>query len=595
MSLKGIDISNWQSGIDLSAVKADFVIIKSSEGIGWTDPSFKKLFAAAKKTGKKLGVYHFARPTADNDPVKEAESFLNIIKPEGVIGNAILVLDWEAENQQNTAWAKKWLDKVYAETKVKPLMYMSESVTKAHDWSAVVKGGYELWVAKYRDNIVDYNYDMSSAGTKPAVKHWSNYVMWQWTSSGRLDGYAANLDCNEFYGTTADWDKLAGKSSSSGGGSAAPEKPKDNGYKAPGKTLTPQQWYNMTYGQGYNVDGAYGNQCWDYFAYFVKYFGLGLNVHCANTGYVGDLWDLRNTYGYSKHFEFITSSSKLQNGDWVIWPRGSSACPYSHVAMYWNGAAVGQNQGGRMYVCTANIQFSQMAGAFRWKGWSSGSSSSTPTDLSKYTDEQLADMVIAGQFGNGEDRVAALGSRYTAVQKIVNQKLNGTYNKKSNETIAREVIQGLWGNGEDRKKRLTAAGYNYNTIQNLVNQMVGGGSSSSSKKSNETIAREVIAGQWGNGDDRKRRLTAAGYNYNTIQSIVNQLLAGGSASTGSGIRVGARCKIRSGARDLNTGTTYAAYVYNTVYTIKSISGTRVVFGTASGITGAVSISNIYLV
>ena len=82
--------------------------------------------------------------------------------------------------------------------------------------------------------------------------------------------------------------------------------------------MTPQQWYNMTYGQGYNVDGAYGNQCWDYFAYFVKYFGLGLNTHCANSGYVGDLWDLRNTYGYSKHFEFITSSAQLQNGDWII-------------------------------------------------------------------------------------------------------------------------------------------------------------------------------------------------------------------------------------------------------------------------------------
>lgn len=102
MALKGIDISNWQSNINLKSIKADFVIIKSSEGIGWTDPSFKQLFSAAKATDKKLGVYHFARPTADNDPVKEAESFVNIIKPEGVIGKALLVLDWEAENKHNT-------------------------------------------------------------------------------------------------------------------------------------------------------------------------------------------------------------------------------------------------------------------------------------------------------------------------------------------------------------------------------------------------------------------------------------------------------------------------------------------------------------
>lgn len=44
-----------------------------------------------------------------------------------------------------------------------------------------------------------------------------------------------------------------------------------------------------------------------------------------------------------------------------------------------------------------------------------------------------------------------------------------TPSKKSNEEIANEVINGLWGNGEDRKNRLTQAGYNYYDIQNIVN------------------------------------------------------------------------------------------------------------------------------
>lgn len=44
------------------------------------------------------------------------------------------------------------------------------------------------------------------------------------------------------------------------------------------------------------------------------------------------------------------------------------------------------------------------------------------------------------------------------------------------------------------------------------------------RKTNEEIANEVIAGRWGNGDDRKNRLTEAGYDYNTIQDIVNQKL-----------------------------------------------------------------------
>lgn len=44
------------------------------------------------------------------------------------------------------------------------------------------------------------------------------------------------------------------------------------------------------------------------------------------------------------------------------------------------------------------------------------------------------------------------------------------------------------------------------------------------KKSNDELAREVLDGKWGNGADRKRRLTEAGYNYDAVQSIVNSLV-----------------------------------------------------------------------
>lgn len=46
----------------------------------------------------------------------------------------------------------------------------------------------------------------------------------------------------------------------------------------------------------------------------------------------------------------------------------------------------------------------------------------------------------------------------------------------------------------------------------------------SDKKSNQEIADEVIAGKWGNGEDRKKRLTEAGYNYSEVQAIVNERL-----------------------------------------------------------------------
>lgn len=91
---------------------------------------------------------------------------------------------------------------------------------------------------------------------------------------------------------------------------------------------------------------------------------------------------------------------------------------------------------------------------------------------------------------------------------------------KSVETLAEEVIKGLWGNGEERKRRLTASGYSYDAIQQKVNELL----SVKPKKSVDTLAREVIRGDWGNGNERKNRLTKAGYDYYAIQKRVNELL-----------------------------------------------------------------------
>ena len=216
--MNGIDISMWQRDINLSAIKADFVIVKATEGIGYVDKSCDMLFQKALSLGKKLGFYHFARPTANNDPIREADFFYENCK--GYFGKAIPILDWEAENKQNVAYAKAWLDRVYQRSGVKPVIYMSESVANAYNWSSVANADYGLWVAKYRDNNPDYNYNMANAGTRPRVKWWKFYCMWQWTSTGRLNGYSGNLDCNVFYGDGTTWDKYAGKS-----GTTQPVKP----------------------------------------------------------------------------------------------------------------------------------------------------------------------------------------------------------------------------------------------------------------------------------------------------------------------------------------------------------------------------------
>lgn len=95
--------------------------------------------------------------------------------------------------------------------------------------------------------------------------------------------------------------------------------------------------------------------------------------------------------------------------------------------------------------------------------------------------------------------------------------------KKTVSELAQEVLQGKWGNGNERKKKLTQAGYDYATVQAEVNRLVKG-ETTPAKKSNEEIAQEVIKGLWGNGAARKKKLTDAGYNYSVIQAIVNKKL-----------------------------------------------------------------------
>lgn len=90
--------------------------------------------------------------------------------------------------------------------------------------------------------------------------------------------------------------------------------------------------------------------------------------------------------------------------------------------------------------------------------------------------------------------------------------------KKTINELAKEVIAGKWGNGADRKAKLESSGYDYNAVQAEVNKLLTG------KKSVTEIAKEVIAGKWGVGQNRKKRLMGAGYDYNAVQKEVNRLM-----------------------------------------------------------------------
>lgn len=152
---------------------------------------------------------------------------------------------------------------------------------------------------------------------------------------------------------------------------------------------------------------------------------------------------------------------------------------------------------------------------------------SPPPSSPKKSTLEVAKEVVRGEWGNGEDRLRRLkeaGYNYDAVQAEVERLLLNTtpiyVPKKSIRQIASEVIDGKWGNGDERVRRLTKAGYDAETIQAQVNRDLG----ATGRKTVNQIAEEVVEGKWGNGDARVHRLQRAGYDPKAVQAQVNRLM-----------------------------------------------------------------------
>lgn len=100
--------------------------------------------------------------------------------------------------------------------------------------------------------------------------------------------------------------------------------------------------------------------------------------------------------------------------------------------------------------------------------------------------------------------------------------------KKTNAEIVKEVIAGKWGNGADRKTNLTNAGYNYDTTQKLVNEAVKPKPTPKPVDPKPDIlhlTKMTIRGDFGNGVKRKLKL---GKHYQEVQYQVNKNLNAGN-------------------------------------------------------------------
>ena len=186
---QGIDVSNWQKSINFLSVKRsgiDVVYIKSSEGRSFIDPYFETNYKNAKANDLKIGFYHYVTARNTDQAKEQALFFSKVIKEKHV--DCKLAMDFEdfgnLSNYQVNEISKVFLDTLENTTSCKAVIYSNAYSARNIFSNELTK--YPLWVA---------NYGVSAPGSNGK---WDNWVGWQYTSTGTVNGILGYVDKNQF-------------------------------------------------------------------------------------------------------------------------------------------------------------------------------------------------------------------------------------------------------------------------------------------------------------------------------------------------------------------------------------------------------------
>lgn len=214
--MNGIDISNWQNGINLDAVPYDFIIAKATQGKTYVSPDCARQVEQARARGKLFGVYHYIDGSG---AIGEADFFIDNI--ENWVGAGILCLDWEGN--QNSAWGnedylRQVAQRVIDRTGIPPVIYVQQS-RMAQVKQIADKLNCALWIAQYAN--------MDATGYQDSPWNEGKYAcaIRQYSSVGRLSGYSGNLDLNKAYMDASAWSKYANPSGGASVPAPAPSQP----------------------------------------------------------------------------------------------------------------------------------------------------------------------------------------------------------------------------------------------------------------------------------------------------------------------------------------------------------------------------------
>lgn len=190
----GIDVSKYQGNIDWAKVAKDgvrFVILRagSQDNNGpYVDPHFEKNYTGAKAAGLKVGAYVFTYGKTEEEQNKELNVWLTAL--QGKTFDYPVFVDVEADQLKNvsnlTNLVKRMMD-ILDQKGFIPGWYSYTNFINSYIDANALKD-YPLWVADYRDSI----------GYK------GDYMMWQYSSSGTIDGISGDVDLNLDYSGICD-------------------------------------------------------------------------------------------------------------------------------------------------------------------------------------------------------------------------------------------------------------------------------------------------------------------------------------------------------------------------------------------------------
>ena len=198
--LLGLDVSHHNGPVSWSKVRAAgyrFAYLKATEGTSYVDPTFTDHRARARAAGVFVGAYHFARPSGS--AVDQARHFAEVLGrlDKGHLPPALDIEDSAALSpEQLAAWCNAFLTELrHCRPERTPLLYTYASFHAHQLAGGRALASWPLWFARYASKL-------DSADPKPLI--------WQHTSTGRVDGITGNVDLNYFLGTDAQLDQLAG-------------------------------------------------------------------------------------------------------------------------------------------------------------------------------------------------------------------------------------------------------------------------------------------------------------------------------------------------------------------------------------------------